>query len=78
MKSRFVCEWRWIKRRRNRAFRVRRRRRSPSCGGISAFICRFMVPTAPSCGHAIREATGSLKPPEGIQWIADVDPVDML
>jgi primosomal protein N' (replication factor Y) len=28
--------------------------------------------------HAIREATGSLKPPEGIQWIADVDPVDML
>jgi primosomal protein N' (replication factor Y) len=28
--------------------------------------------------QAVREATETLKPPELVQWIADVDPVDML
>lgn len=28
--------------------------------------------------QAIREATATLKPPDDIQWIADVDPIDML
>jgi primosomal protein N' (replication factor Y) len=28
--------------------------------------------------NAVREATADLKPPEGIQWVADVDPLDML
>ncbi|MGW8256326.1 MAG: replication restart helicase PriA, partial [Thermoguttaceae bacterium] len=27
---------------------------------------------------AVRKATGQLKTPEGVQWIADVDPVDMM
>ena len=27
---------------------------------------------------AVREATADLKPPEDVQWIADVDPLDML
>jgi primosomal protein N' (replication factor Y) len=29
-------------------------------------------------GQAIRAATAALKPPDGVQWIADVDPLDML
>ena len=28
--------------------------------------------------HAVRDATAGLKPPEDVQWIADVDPLDML
>jgi hypothetical protein len=27
---------------------------------------------------AVRAATSDHKPPQGIQWIADVDPLDML
>ena len=28
--------------------------------------------------QAVRQATSDLKPPEDVQWIADVDPLDML
>jgi primosomal protein N' (replication factor Y) len=27
---------------------------------------------------AVRAATADLKPPEDVQWVADVDPLDML
>jgi primosomal protein N' (replication factor Y) len=32
----------------------------------------------PSLRRAVQAATDDLQPPEGIQWIADVDPLDML
>jgi len=32
----------------------------------------------PSLRHAVQVAVDDLQPPEGIQWIADVDPLDML
>jgi primosomal protein N' (replication factor Y) len=43
---------------------------------------RFQIQTQSADGDrlraAVREATAQLKPAEGIQWIVDVDPLDML
>ncbi|MBI3836788.1 MAG: primosomal protein N' [Planctomycetia bacterium] len=43
---------------------------------------RFQIQTqaanAAGLGQAVRQATGELKSADGIQWIADVDPLDML
>jgi len=43
---------------------------------------RFQIQAQSADGRAVRaavrEATAGLKPPDGVQWIADVDPLDML
>jgi primosomal protein N' (replication factor Y) len=43
---------------------------------------RFQIQTQGPDGEplraAVRQATAGAKPPEGVQWIADVDPLDML
>ena len=43
---------------------------------------RFQIQTqsfrAEQLRQAVKEATTGLKPPEEVQWIADVDPLDML
>jgi primosomal protein N' (replication factor Y) len=35
-------------------------------------------PSADALRGAVREAAAQLKPPAGVQWIADVDPLEML
>ena len=43
---------------------------------------RFQIQAqAPQCDRlldAVRQATADLKPPKGVQWIVDVEPLDML
>jgi primosomal protein N' (replication factor Y) len=43
---------------------------------------RFQIQVQSADGEklraAVRQATGDLEPPDNVQWIADVDPVDML
>ena len=39
---------------------------------------RFKAPTASSSARPSRQATADLEPPDDVQWIVDVDPVDML
>ena len=33
---------------------------------------------ATDLANAVRAATADVKPPQNVQWIADVDPLDML
>ena len=55
------------------------RRRWPSCGPNIAFNCRRRPPDGAALHpQAVSEATANLKPGDDIQWIADVDPIDML
>jgi primosomal protein N' (replication factor Y) len=46
--------------------------------GKYRFQIQVQGPEGERLREAVAEATADLKPPEGIQWIADVDPVDML
>ena len=54
------------------------RARSPGCGGSIASRFRCKAPTATSFARPSRQATADLEPPDDVQWIVDVDPVDML
>ncbi len=56
----------------------RRPARSPGCGASIGFRSRCKAPTASSLRAAVAEATADLEPPDDVQWIVDVDPVDML
>ncbi len=42
------------------------------------FQVQIQGPDGPGLRAAVRTATGDLAPPEGVQWIADVDPSSML
>jgi primosomal protein N' (replication factor Y) len=46
--------------------------------GKYRFQIQLQGPDGEKLRASVREATADLKPPEGIQWIVDVDPVDML
>ena len=35
-------------------------------------------PTASRCATLVRAATADLKPPDGVVWTVDVDPLDMM
>ena len=46
--------------------------------GMYRFQIQLQGPDGDALRRAVREATGPLKPPPDVQWIADVDPLDML
>ena len=46
--------------------------------GKYRFQIQLQGPHGKKLRQSVREATGTLKPPEGVQWIVDVDPLDML
>jgi primosomal protein N' (replication factor Y) len=46
--------------------------------GLYRFQIHVHGVDGPRLRQAVRAVTDPLKPPEGVQWIADVDPVDML
>jgi primosomal protein N' (replication factor Y) len=46
--------------------------------GLYRFQIHLHGVDGPRLRQAVRAVTEPLKPPEGVQWIADVDPVDML
>ena len=56
----------------------------PAPAPIEKLRGKFRFHTLLSCADAaglravVRQATEDVKPPEGVQWIVDVDPVDML
>ena len=53
------------------------RRRWPVCGASSASKSRSTASMA-RLRAAVRQATAALQPPDGVQWIVDVDPLEML
>ena len=46
--------------------------------GKYRFQLQVQGPDAPALRAAVQKATADLKPPEEVQWIVDVDPVDMM
>ena len=46
--------------------------------GMYRFQIHLHGPEADALREAVADARRSLEPPEGVQWIADVDPIDML
>jgi primosomal protein N' (replication factor Y) (superfamily II helicase) len=46
--------------------------------GNFRFQIQSQATDALALGRAVRQASADLKPTDGIQWIADVDPLDML
>ena len=46
--------------------------------GKFRFQLQVQSPDGESLRQAVRQATTDLKPPDGVQWIVDVDPLDML
>jgi primosomal protein N' (replication factor Y) len=46
--------------------------------GLHRFHLQAQAPDGPGLRKAAARATADLKPPEAIQWIVDVDPLDML
>jgi len=46
--------------------------------GMYRFQIQSQGPDGEQLRHAVREATTDLRPPEDLQWIVDVDPLDML
>jgi primosomal protein N' (replication factor Y) len=46
--------------------------------GKHRFQIQVQGPDGDALRSAVRRATADLRPPEGIQWIVDVDPMDML
>jgi primosomal protein N' (replication factor Y) len=46
--------------------------------GMYRFQIHLQGPDGDALRRAVAAATAGLKPPEGLQWIADVDPIDML
>jgi primosomal protein N' (replication factor Y) len=46
--------------------------------GKYRFHTQIQGPDGRALREAIRQVSDGLKPPEGVQWIADVDPLDML
>lgn len=46
--------------------------------GLYRFQIQIQMPDGDRLRAAVREATADLKPPDDVQWIADVDPLDML
>ena len=56
----------------------RRRRRSANLRGKYRFQMQIQGPDGDSLRQAVAQATAGLKPPDDVQWIVDVDPLDML
>ena len=50
----------------------------PKLGGRYRFQIQVQGPDGQQLRDAVREATADLNPPEHVQWIVDVDPLDML
>ena len=46
--------------------------------GKYRFQLQVQSPDGDKLRQAVRQATADLKPPDGVQWIVDVDPLDML
>ena len=46
--------------------------------GKFRFHLQIQSPDGDKLRQAVRQATANLKPPDGVQWIVDVDPLDML
>ncbi len=46
--------------------------------GMYRFQIQIQGPDGEKLRAAVRQATAELKEPEGVQWIADVDPLDMM
>ena len=46
--------------------------------GKYRFQIQLQAPDGEKLRAAARQATAGAKPPEGVQWIVDVDPLDML
>jgi primosomal protein N' (replication factor Y) len=46
--------------------------------GLYRFQIQVQGPDGERLRQAIREATADLRPPENVQWIVDIDPLDML
>jgi primosomal protein N' (replication factor Y) len=46
--------------------------------GQYRFQIQLQGPDGQKLRDAVRQATAGLDPPAGVQWIADVDPVNML
>ncbi len=46
--------------------------------GKFRFQLQIQGPDGDKLRQVVREATADLKPPDGVQWIVDVDPLDML
>ena len=46
--------------------------------GLYRFQIQLQGPDGDKLRQAIREVTAALKPPEHVQWIVDIDPLDML
>ncbi|HUY32220.1 MAG TPA: primosomal protein N' [Pirellulales bacterium] len=46
--------------------------------GLHRFQLQIQSPLAERVRAAVRETTSELKPPSGVQWIVDIDPLDML
>ena len=57
---------------------ARPRRRLPGCGANIRFQIQAHGPDGEKLRAAVRQATAGLKPPEDVQWIVDVDPLEML
>jgi primosomal protein N' (replication factor Y) len=50
----------------------------PKLRGMYRFQIQLQGPDGQQLRDAVREATADLHPPEQVQWIVDVDPLDML
>jgi primosomal protein N' len=46
--------------------------------GLFRFHFLVLAPDGDKLRAAVRDATRELAPPNDVQWIADVDPLDML
>jgi hypothetical protein len=46
--------------------------------GHYRFQVQLQGADAGALGDAVRTASAACKPPDGVQWIADVDPLEML
>ena len=59
-------------------FSARRRRRWPSCAATIAIQIQLQSADGELLRQRVRTATADLKAPEGVGWIVDVDPLDMM